>query len=157
MPGVSGVTVVTNARVYYTPRAAAGAPSARHSLCPLMLGGIFSAKLARNPQRDREAVSAKQCGCLKIESVTLWAGALADLQDRSLRFSCRKARAPCSSRLSDWRRGSRSHAALSHEAAKKLHLSILRPSFFSLELHLFCLARSIVDRGAFNGQGGLQV
>jgi hypothetical protein len=31
MPGVSGVTVVTNARVYYTPRAAAGAPSARHS------------------------------------------------------------------------------------------------------------------------------
>jgi hypothetical protein len=25
MPGDSGVTVVTNARVYYTPRAAAGA------------------------------------------------------------------------------------------------------------------------------------
>src|ERR1700688_3884256 len=31
----SGVTVVTNARVYYTPRAAAGASGARHSLRPL--------------------------------------------------------------------------------------------------------------------------
>jgi hypothetical protein len=36
MPGVSGVTVVTNARVYYTPRAAAGASGARHSLRPLI-------------------------------------------------------------------------------------------------------------------------
>src|SRR5664279_1740004 len=34
MPGVSGVTVVTNARAFYTTRAAAGAPSARHSLLP---------------------------------------------------------------------------------------------------------------------------
>jgi len=39
MPGCSGVTVVTNARVYYTPRAAAGASSARHSLRPLMFRG----------------------------------------------------------------------------------------------------------------------
>jgi hypothetical protein len=38
MPGVSGVTVVTNARVYYPPRVATGAPSARHSLRPLILG-----------------------------------------------------------------------------------------------------------------------
>jgi hypothetical protein len=36
MPGVSGVTVVTNARAFYTPRAAAGASSARHSLRPLI-------------------------------------------------------------------------------------------------------------------------
>src|SRR5216683_2150474 len=35
----SGVTVVTNARVYYTPRAAAGASGARHSLRPLTSGG----------------------------------------------------------------------------------------------------------------------
>jgi hypothetical protein len=35
MPGVSGVTVVTNARAYYTTRAAAGASGARHSLRPL--------------------------------------------------------------------------------------------------------------------------
>src|SRR5712664_1508007 len=34
----SGVTVVTNARVYYTPRAAAGASGARHSLRPLIGG-----------------------------------------------------------------------------------------------------------------------
>ena len=35
MPGVSGVTVVTNSRVFYTTREAAGASSARHSLRPL--------------------------------------------------------------------------------------------------------------------------
>jgi hypothetical protein len=35
----SGVTVVTNARVYYTPRAAAGASGARHSLRPLTAEG----------------------------------------------------------------------------------------------------------------------
>ncbi|HEX9590578.1 MAG TPA: hypothetical protein VGA15_22895, partial [Bradyrhizobium sp.] len=53
----SGVTVVTNARVYYTPRAAAGASGARHSLRPLIgEGGKFRAKLARVKRRDREAV-----------------------------------------------------------------------------------------------------
>ena len=36
MPDVSGVTVVTNACAYYTTHAAADAPSARHSLRPLM-------------------------------------------------------------------------------------------------------------------------
>jgi len=35
----SGVTVVTNARVTYTPRAAAGASGARHSLRPLFSKG----------------------------------------------------------------------------------------------------------------------
>jgi hypothetical protein len=41
MPGVSGVTVVTNSRVFST-REAAGASSARHSLRPLHEeGGIF--------------------------------------------------------------------------------------------------------------------
>jgi hypothetical protein len=48
MPGETGVTVVTNARVYYTPRAAAGASGARHSLRPpITEGGMFPAKLAR--------------------------------------------------------------------------------------------------------------
>jgi hypothetical protein len=48
MPGDSGEPVVTNARVYYTPRAAAGASGARHSLRPLITeGGMFPAKLAR--------------------------------------------------------------------------------------------------------------
>jgi len=35
MPGDPGATVVTNARVYYTPRAAAGATGTRHSPRPL--------------------------------------------------------------------------------------------------------------------------
>src|SRR3954449_8631575 len=39
MPGVSGVTVVTNARAFYTTRAAAGASGARHSLRPLFFRG----------------------------------------------------------------------------------------------------------------------
>ena len=39
MPGVSGVTVVTNARAFYTTRAAAGASGARHSLRPLFSEG----------------------------------------------------------------------------------------------------------------------
>jgi len=56
MPGDSGVTVVTNACAFYTAHAAAGAPSARHSLRPLMSeGGIFQEKLARK-RRDREIV-----------------------------------------------------------------------------------------------------
>src|SRR6476469_5713897 len=39
MPGVSGVTVVTNARAFYTTRAAADASSVRHSLRPLISEG----------------------------------------------------------------------------------------------------------------------
>src|ERR1039458_9748631 len=51
MPDVSGVTVVTNARAFYTPRAAAGAPGARHSLRPLCLGADVSAQLGRSAPR----------------------------------------------------------------------------------------------------------
>jgi hypothetical protein len=36
---ISGVTVVTNSRVYYTSREAAGASGARHSPRPLFIGG----------------------------------------------------------------------------------------------------------------------
>src|SRR3984893_10991576 len=58
----SGVTVVTNARVYYTTRAAAGASGARHSLRPLIgEGGKFRAELARVKRRDREAVCEAVC------------------------------------------------------------------------------------------------
>jgi len=60
MPGDPGVTVVTNARVYYTTRAAAGASGARHSLRPLLAeGGKFPAKLGRNARRDRETLSVE--------------------------------------------------------------------------------------------------
>ena len=69
MPGVSGVTVVTNARVYYTPRAAAGAPGARHSLRPLFSeGSTFRIKLGRIARRDRESVFVNDGCCLKFES-----------------------------------------------------------------------------------------
>jgi hypothetical protein len=48
MPGVSGVTVVTNACAFYTTHAAAGASSARHSLRPLMRwAGCYKVNLAR--------------------------------------------------------------------------------------------------------------
>ena len=58
MPGVSGVTVVTNACAFYTPHAAAGASSARHSLRPLISESGTEAKLARNARRDRETMAA---------------------------------------------------------------------------------------------------
>jgi hypothetical protein len=61
MPGVSGVTVVTNARVYYHYTRGCGRIGARHSLRPLIgEGGTLMAKLARNARRDRKAVSSKQ-------------------------------------------------------------------------------------------------
>jgi hypothetical protein len=41
MPGDPGATVVTNARVFYTTRAAAGATGTRHSPRPLFRGGVF--------------------------------------------------------------------------------------------------------------------
>jgi hypothetical protein len=57
MPGVSGVTVVTNARAYYSTRAAADASSVRYSPRPLFeKGGTLLAKLARNKRRDREGM-----------------------------------------------------------------------------------------------------
>jgi hypothetical protein len=59
MPGVSGVTVVTNSRVFYTAREAAGAPGARHSLRPPIIEGETSKQNSREiARRDREAVAA---------------------------------------------------------------------------------------------------
>jgi len=68
MPGDPGATVVTNARVYYTPRAAAGATGTRHSPRPL-LGGSFmhnsgairTAGMRRYVCVPRMLRSAKRC------------------------------------------------------------------------------------------------
>src|SRR5258708_24105478 len=59
MPGCSGGPVVTNARAYYTTRAAAGAsaPGIPHAL----KGRMFYAQLGRITPRDREAVSRRHC------------------------------------------------------------------------------------------------
>jgi hypothetical protein len=63
MPDVSGVTVVTNSRVYYTTRAAADAPSVRHSLRPLTGGqGILqqdSGEMRREIAKLRFVVIAR--------------------------------------------------------------------------------------------------
>jgi len=56
MPGDPGATVVTNARAFYTPRAAAGATGTRHSPRPLFSGRRIHAQLGRNAPRDRDAV-----------------------------------------------------------------------------------------------------
>src|ERR1700687_3811970 len=60
MPGETSVTVVTMLVCsFYFACEAAGASCARHSLRPLISEGrTFIAKLARNVQRDREAVFA---------------------------------------------------------------------------------------------------
>src|ERR1700730_17835960 len=60
---ISGVTVVTNARVYYTPRAGCGRIGRPAFPAPSdWRGRILMAKLARNARRDREVVSAKKVG-----------------------------------------------------------------------------------------------
>src|ERR1700676_278551 len=54
-PDDSGVPVVTNARVYYTPRAAAGALDTRLSLRPLLSEGqcsCFSSGASRREMAD---------------------------------------------------------------------------------------------------------
>jgi len=59
MPGDAGVTVVTNSRVFYTTREAAGASRARHSLRPLISDGQGSQVKPRAYQRrDRGSVFA---------------------------------------------------------------------------------------------------
>src|SRR5271154_6510802 len=62
MPGSAGVTVVTNARVYYSTRAAAGASSPRPSLRPLNFRrGTVMAKLGRIA--PRECGTVFRCHC----------------------------------------------------------------------------------------------
>ncbi|SHK19837.1 hypothetical protein SAMN05444159_2679 [Bradyrhizobium lablabi] len=58
MPGCSGGPVVTNARVYYTTRAAAGAsaPGIPHALT----GRMILSNLGRFASRDREDVSSRR-------------------------------------------------------------------------------------------------
>jgi len=56
MPGETGVTVVTNSRVFYTTREAAGASGARHSLRPLN----FRAEGLRTT-RTRRAARMRSC------------------------------------------------------------------------------------------------
>jgi hypothetical protein len=59
MPGCSGGPVVTNARVYYTTRAAAGAsaPGIPHAL----KGRKFLAQLGRLAPRECERISSRHC------------------------------------------------------------------------------------------------
>jgi hypothetical protein len=67
MPGDSGATVVTNARAFYTPRAAAGASGTRHSPLPSWgsatpsLGRIVQAQLGRNVSRGCGGISCRHC------------------------------------------------------------------------------------------------
>src|ERR1700736_1090230 len=68
MPGDSGVTVVTNSRVFYTTREAAGASGARHSLRPLIaVGQDVQANLARASGEIAKLCLPQSC-CLKIEA-----------------------------------------------------------------------------------------
>jgi hypothetical protein len=50
MPGDPGATVVTNARAYYSTRAAAGASSTRHSPRPLLGGSICTTRALSAPR-----------------------------------------------------------------------------------------------------------
>jgi hypothetical protein len=65
MPDVSGVTVVTNARAFYTPRAAADASSVRHSLRPLIEEGGTNGKTSRETGGEIAKACLQPC-CLRI-------------------------------------------------------------------------------------------
>jgi hypothetical protein len=56
MPGDPGATVVTNARAFYTTRAAAGAPGTRHSPRPHFFRAVCSAQPGR--------ITPRECGCV---------------------------------------------------------------------------------------------
>jgi hypothetical protein len=58
MPGVSGVTVVTNARVYYTTRGCGRTERPAFPAPSLWEGGTSRPTLAQTMRRDRETVSA---------------------------------------------------------------------------------------------------
>jgi hypothetical protein len=58
MPGVSGVTVVTNARVTYTTRGCGRIERPAFPRPLISEGGTSRPNLARNLRRDREAVRA---------------------------------------------------------------------------------------------------
>ena len=63
MPGDSGVTVVTNSRVFYSTREAAGASGARHSLRPLIFeGGTFRQNSGASRRENAERVFAELDG-----------------------------------------------------------------------------------------------
>jgi hypothetical protein len=61
MPGDSGATVVTNACVYYSTHAAAGASGTRHSPRPPFQGGRFLQQLGRIARRECGVVSCRHC------------------------------------------------------------------------------------------------
>ena len=67
---ISGVLVVTNARVLHTPRAAAGASGARHSLRPLNGGREFQSK----PRAKRAARSRSHAPCAPLPPCALARG-----------------------------------------------------------------------------------
>jgi hypothetical protein len=70
MPGVSGVTVVTNARAFYTPRAAAGASGARHSLRPLLSEGANFLQSSGASRREKAKVCLSFLGVIARSEAT---------------------------------------------------------------------------------------
>jgi len=69
MPGETGVTVVTNARAFYTTRAAAGASGARHSLRPLISEGATCRIKLALIRGEIAKLWLQECCCLKLRLV----------------------------------------------------------------------------------------
>ena len=71
MPGDSGVTVVTNARVYYSTRAAAGASSARHSPRPLLRGRDVQGQNSAGSRREIAKLYLASASCAPRHGTTI--------------------------------------------------------------------------------------
>jgi hypothetical protein len=81
MPGDSGATVVTNARVYYPPRAAAGASGTRHSPLPSwgsatpFVGRKVHAQLGRCARRGNANVCLRAPDAAQRAALAAWCAA----------------------------------------------------------------------------------
>src|SRR5258707_15307397 len=96
MPGDSGVTVVTNARVYYTTRAAAGASGARHSLRPLIFSGqdVQDKTRAKHAARSRSHIQRSRVGSKTGAARSAGADA-AGVKSDPLPFGCHRWQNHC--------------------------------------------------------------
>ena len=71
MPGDLGATVVTNARAFYSTRAASGATGTRHSPRPLFSGRRIHPQLGRIAPRDRGSISEIRHPCATASPLSL--------------------------------------------------------------------------------------
>jgi hypothetical protein len=94
MPGDPGATVVTNARAFYTPRAAAGATGTRHSPRPLWAEDTCTTRARRAagtqsrvwlPVRRFILEARRRCRCSRDERNLCFPGPKAKVKAKAMK------------------------------------------------------------------------